>query len=488
MGEEVTNLGESSQSLAAIFARISKDKKTGVISLSSSSSGKSEFKKEFVFDRGVPVAVVTNRSQERLAYFLLVKGIITKEQIQSLTNDQVALSNSEKVLGYLMSKAWIDSVKIPEILEAYFEEKLFSLLTTQRAVVRFVEMEKLPEKALSIDQYRLSKDFPRALWENIKARYEDSYCRSRLSKFSGARFKAKSDFVLPLQAAELRLWNQLKNNPLDMESLDALQLRSVAFGLETDLIEVVQSKNQDQKTELTANLKELKKKDFYAILEVEETAATDLIKKNYLQLVKKYHPDRVAKASEPEIKKICEDILAVINEAYDTLSDHEKREEYDAERAFEAQGGMAGIERRLKAEATYEEARMAFRKKQYDRALELFKSVEVYQNDFPDFPVEIAFTRALVSGSDKSGSPEAILAEIQKIESFAKRTPTLLAHYSLGILYRMAGRGKDALDHFDRVLQMDPNHAEAAIESRVLRSRLEKKEDKQKSKSWFKKS
>lgn len=62
---------------------------------------------------------------------------------------------------------------------------------------------------------------------------------------------------------------------------------------------------------------------FYEILEVEQTATKDEIKKSYRRLAMQYHPDRNKWDSEAE-KKFKE-----INEAYSTLSDDSKRKQYD---------------------------------------------------------------------------------------------------------------------------------------------------------------
>ena len=63
-------------------------------------------------------------------------------------------------------------------------------------------------------------------------------------------------------------------------------------------------------------------KNYYEILGVDKTADADTIKKAYRKLVRKYHPD-VSK--EPDAAER----IAEINTAYETLSDKEKRAEYD---------------------------------------------------------------------------------------------------------------------------------------------------------------
>ena len=64
----------------------------------------------------------------------------------------------------------------------------------------------------------------------------------------------------------------------------------------------------------------------YDILEVSRKASKEVIEKAYKTLAKKYHPD----LQTPENKEYAEKRMKEINEAYDVLSDEQKRKEYDA--------------------------------------------------------------------------------------------------------------------------------------------------------------
>ena len=72
---------------------------------------------------------------------------------------------------------------------------------------------------------------------------------------------------------------------------------------------------------------------FYEALELSETATAEEIKKQFRRLAKKYHPDRNAGSKEAEAR------FKELSEAYETLSDPKKREEYDMMRRYGASAG-----------------------------------------------------------------------------------------------------------------------------------------------------
>ena len=66
-------------------------------------------------------------------------------------------------------------------------------------------------------------------------------------------------------------------------------------------------------------------KNYYDILEVNKNASPEVIEKAYKTLVKKYHPD----LQDTNLKTEYEEKIKLINEAFEVLSDSEKRKNYD---------------------------------------------------------------------------------------------------------------------------------------------------------------
>ena len=79
------------------------------------------------------------------------------------------------------------------------------------------------------------------------------------------------------------------------------------------------------------------KKDYYEILGVSKTATDEELKKAYRKLAKKYHPD-----ANPDNPKAAEAKFKEVNEAYENLSDPQKRRMYDQFGTVDPQGFGGG--------------------------------------------------------------------------------------------------------------------------------------------------
>jgi DnaJ family protein C protein 7 len=96
-----------------------------------------------------------------------------------------------------------------------------------------------------------------------------------------------------------------------------------------------------------AKLEKLKAEriDHYKVLEIERNASPIEIKKAYRRMALRWHPDKNSASAEEN--KAAEAKFKEVNEAYDTLSDPEKKERFDSGVDLEAEldgrrGGQGG--------------------------------------------------------------------------------------------------------------------------------------------------
>ncbi|UCG35425.1 MAG: molecular chaperone DnaJ [Candidatus Omnitrophota bacterium] len=112
------------------------------------------------------------------------------------------------------------------------------------------------------------------------------------------------------------------------------------------------------------------KRDYYERLGVSRSASADEIKREYRNLVKQFHPDRVSE----DKKKEAEEKFKEISEAYAVLSDPQKRQLYD-------QYGHAGIDSRFTTEDIFRGANFA----------DIFGGMNGFGSIFEDFFSDLGF-------------------------------------------------------------------------------------------------
>lgn len=105
-------------------------------------------------------------------------------------------------------------------------------------------------------------------------------------------------------------------------------------------------------------------KNLYEILEVSSSASSAMIKSAYRRLARKYHPDLNSGDA------VCEKKFKEITQAYEILSDAEKKKHYDTLNGFHQEA----------SQAKYSEANKAYKKTTKEEK----KSAEVFSNIFND--------------------------------------------------------------------------------------------------------
>ncbi|MBY0547986.1 MAG: DnaJ domain-containing protein [Candidatus Obscuribacterales bacterium] len=145
--------------------------------------------------------------------------------------------------------------------------------------------------------------------------------------------------------------------------------------------------------------------DLYAALGVEETAPSDEIRKAYLKLAKKLHPDRFP--NDPEKRAEAQKEFSKVARAHDILNDARQREEYDClrglKKAREGTGDLPKPDPEAQGQATYD--RDTWARKHFERANDCLK-----RKKFPD--AETAIKEAMRLKPDNADFLSC-LAEIQ---------------------------------------------------------------------------
>ncbi|KAI8967015.1 hypothetical protein BDF20DRAFT_840549 [Mycotypha africana] len=141
----------------------------------------------------------------------------------------------------------------------------------------------------------------------------------------------------PLHVIKLTLCNNLKREPYHFNKLCSKRFFSLLRknGLKT-IGNTVHHKYQQKRCIHATAPTSAPKRDPYEVLGVKKTASASEIKKAYYGLAKKYHPDT-------NKDKDAREKFVQIQEAYEILSDDQKRQQYDQfGHGFDPSGGMGG--------------------------------------------------------------------------------------------------------------------------------------------------
>jgi len=203
--------------------------------------------------------------------------------------------------------------------------------------------------------------------------------------------------------------------------------------------------------EVEALLRQLGELDHYTALGLEEDANAAQVKKAYFKAAKKYHPDALGRLGLGDLKEAAAQVFGRIAEAFEVLSDPDKKKAYDA-------GGSDGPEidtaRLAQAETSYRKGEILAKMGNFEGALEYFASaVELW-------PEEPAYQMGLGWALHKQPRPDHSRA-VHHLEIALGQAPEdAVVHYRLGLVLRAAGETNRANELIARARAIDPDVSE----------------------------
>jgi len=221
--------------------------------------------------------------------------------------------------------------------------------------------------------------------------------------------------------------------------------------------------------------------DHFELLGVPRDASIAQIRSAYLTLARNLHPDRLQALGVSDEERRAQRLFAEVNAAFALLSDGKRRDEYVA---LLARGGEAAIraeqaraeemtQRVLDSEEAFRKGEQALRRDQIAVAIRELEHAVSLNPDEADYQAALAWAR-FAGTPDKSAIAAATRSTLERAIQRSPRSAP--ARFYLGRVERMLGREQDAIRHFQEVLRLSPNHADAASELRVLESRQAEKD------------
>jgi len=463
-------------SLVKILVYLNRERKTGTLTVSASSATKNIYLK-----MGDVIFASSTYEDDRLGEMLLKAGKITVEQYDKSVEVLKATGKRQGAilveLGYLTPKEifWGLKYQVNEIIQSMFlledagyefregnipAEEVIALKMSMGNLIyaginRITNWTRIRNKMPDTDSaLKLSED-PRSLFQDIELSPQD---KKILSLIDGKKtikeiidgssmgsFEAlRILYVLwSIGMIEEAAWKEAGKAPKTKGRPEETALDEILRPLSTEEMKI------SKINALYAQLGNLRKNE---LLEVDEKAKSETIKKNYYHLAKEYHPDRHLPFTDPDIKMKLTEIFDALTEAYNTLKDDKLRAEYY--RALASPKKEPAAAAGAKAEDRFKQGITEFKKGNFPGAIDNFTGAIELKPDTARYLSYLSLAYSKVPGKLKEA--EDVLRQAIKLQPFNADL-----HANLGLIYIKADMKKKALSSFQKALKLDPQHDKA---------------------------
>lgn len=235
----------------------------------------------------------------------------------------------------------------------------------------------------------------------------------------------------------------------------------------------LQEDHKDRWEEVGRVVSMMDRQNYFEMLGVRESADANEISKRYMQLAKRWHPDRLP----PELSQLrpwVEEIFHLFSVASDTLGNTKKRIDY--QKTVMQGGGTPESERKLnvmvEAAINFQKVDVLVKRRRYDDALEICDAAMSVVRKEADYPAMKAWILMLRDGIEDDQVADEIRSLLRG--TFAINPDHVHGHFVRAHFLKRQGHHDKALKHFKKVAKLDPKNLEALREVRVGNMRIQR--------------
>ncbi len=425
-----------------------------------------EIEKHFFFIKGKPIQVKTNVRSERLGEILFK---LQKIQDQTFQNIEDFIQPNQPLGESLKRGGVIKESDLREALGFQIREALLGIFPYFDGELNFQERDVQPptEELPAVDvpfvidyglrrmkyDSSLQKFFTgrKVALKNIRYAYfltEEE--KGLLERFSTTQ-------VIDRMAVPARFTNENFFRCLYLfYCLDMVEVSTADTSFRKDDY-AAESRKKLELDELEARIEELKEiksqlktRNYYELLGVSRVASEEEIKKAYFNLARKYHPDRFNAALTDH--GLINEVFNAITTAYRTLSEPDKRKQYDQQLMAPAQETADDLAK--KAEIKYRQGKTLYNQGMYEEAIIFLEEAIRLKRAKADYFLLLAMAESRLPAYKKK-------AEEDFLRAIEMEPWNAEGYVGLGLLYLGEGLKVRAKKQFQKALEIDPDHRQA---------------------------
>lgn len=422
----------------------------------------------FCLSKGWIIFATSNLIEEQFVEFLVRTGAMSPSQRAEAVEESARVN--AKTTAYLVAKGQVHKDVLRRGMEGLVRELTTSTLEWPDGSYRFQEglpqlegevTVRVPVRSLVLAH---AKRYPAAL-DAVRVRIGPPDLRP----VAGATALAESEHMDALGAYLVAhcdgtavLSEIVAESPADEEAT----LRAVYGYLMAGLLEPEDPEKRRAREargredvltreECLGRLAMAAGQDSYGVLGIDKTARLKQVRDAYYALARRYHPDRFRAGPLADLLPRFEDFFMSVTEAYNTLSDKDRRLEYDEQLSAAPKPGEGkGSDTGYLARQNFLRGRALAALRKFTEAVTFFENAVSLDPGQAEFHLELG----LVLSRNPRHREEAERHLLQAIEL----APTVVAAYvALGQMYLKAGRPGRALRMAREALRWEPEHVEA---------------------------
>ncbi|MGF1509875.1 MAG: DnaJ domain-containing protein [Myxococcota bacterium] len=215
----------------------------------------------------------------------------------------------------------------------------------------------------------------------------------------------------------------------------------------------------------------LDRKTHFELLGVESDSNPDVLRSQFLRLARDWHGDAFGEIDLGDRKRKLDAIFQRINEAYETLKDPDRRDEYMTLLERQRAGLSTDVASVLRAEAMVDDALASMRRSAWLEAKKLLQDARSLNPDDPLYLVYLAWTTYMENRKSSAARQDALRMLKKATESQENLS---LAYQYAGQIHFDQEEYKEAIKWWKRCRQYEGNNIEAIRGLRLAQTRLEK--------------